>query len=336
MQADALQGASQGATARAGRLRGVALRIGAAALLLFAISWFVDLRRTFDVLFAVSPVVYGACAAILFVQSSIAGLRWHIVAKACDVPLPAGAAVRIFLIGQFFGQFLPSSVGGDAIRILMGRPHARSIASAVSMVVNDRLMALVSAVLLITLVAPLTLATIATDQRLLGIAVGGVLAFYLGLALVLAFGTRVFDYLERFRLVAPVLPLARDFLALCRGRSTPAIVTLSLVVHVLMVAAIGLSVWGVGLQLSFVQLAAIGPWIVVWAMLPISVGNWGVREASMVIGLGLVGVPVEHALAASLTVAAGQIVVALIGMVFWLVAGAPRATNEDDAPAAVR
>lgn len=337
MPADAAKDAPRGAGgARSGHLRAALIRLGAAAVLLAAVSWFVDLRRTFEVLFAVAPATYAVAAAILFAQSALAGLRWHVVARSCGALLPAGAALRIFLIGQFFGQFLPSSVGGDAVRILMGRRHASGMAAAVSMVVNDRLVALVSAVLLITLVAPLTLATVAADRRLLALAVGGVLAFYAGLALALAFGDRVCDWIARFRPLRPVVPVARDFLLLCRGRAAPVIVALSLVVHGLMVAAIGVAAAGAGAPASPVQLVAVGPWIVVCAMLPISVGNWGVREASMVIGLGLVGVPVERALAAALIVAAGQIVVALIGMAFWLVAGAPRTTRPADAPAAGR
>ena len=47
----------------------------------------------------------------------------------------------------------------------------------------------------------------------------------------------------------------------------------------------------------------------------------------MIIGLGLVGVGVEQALAASLTVAAGQVAVALMGMVLWLAMGAPKVST---------
>lgn len=45
----------------------------------------------------------------------------------------------------------------------------------------------------------------------------------------------------------------------------------------------------------------------------------------MIIGLGLVGVGMERARAASLTAAAGQAIAALLGTALWRAMGAPKA-----------
>lgn len=309
-------------------MRGAVLRVAAAVLLLAAVAYFVDLRKTLSLLTTVSPLIYGACALVLLAQNVVAALRWRRVAAACAVPIGIGAALRIFLIGQFFTQFLPSSIGGDAIRVVMVRGHAPSLAAAVSAVLNDRLIALAAAILLITLAVPVTASVVAPDPRWATIATAGLVGFYLAAALALAFGDRILALLGRIPLIAPILGILRDFLALCRGPSAPVVLGFSVVVHGMMVLAIGIAARGQGVSVTAWELAAVGPWIVVCSMLPISFGNWGVREASMVLGLGLVGVGVEHALAVSLTIAAGQLVVAVIGMLLWLAAGAPRAPAE--------
>ncbi len=309
-------------------MREAMLRSAVAVVLLGSILLFVDPRKVVDAVLAISPLACAVCAATLLLQTFVAALRWRYVSVANAAPMPLSATLRIFMIGQFFGQFLPSSIGGDAIRMVLVRRFAASIAGAFGLVVSDRLVALVSAVLLITVVSPLTLSVAVPE----GHWVAGVgvllLLFYAGLGVAVVFGGRALDLLDGWPRLRPVVLVLRDLLALNRHRLAPLIFGLSLVVHALMVAAIGVAAWGLAIPITGLQLAAVGPWIVLCAMLPISFGSWGVREASMIIGLGLVGVGVEQALAASLTVAAGQVAVALIGMVLWLATGEPRAAVE--------
>lgn len=309
-------------------MREAALRCAVAGALLGAILSFVDLGKVVDAVLTISPLVCAACAATLLLQTFVAALRWRYVSVANVAPMPLSASVRIFMIGQFFGQFLPSSVGGDAIRMVLVRRFAASIAGAIGLVVSDRLVALVAAVMLITLVSPLTLSVAVPEGHWVARIGALLLLFYAGLGVAFVFGGRALDLLDGWTRLRPAVAILRDFLALGRHRLAPLIFGLSIVVHALMVGAIGVAAWGLAIPITGLQLAAVGPWIVLCAMLPISFGSWGVREASMIIGLGLVGVGVEQALAASLTVAAGQVAVALIGMVLWLATGAPRAAAE--------
>ncbi|MBL8706358.1 MAG: flippase-like domain-containing protein [Rhodospirillales bacterium] len=307
-------------------MREAVLRFAVAVVLLGAILLFVDLRKVADAVLSISPLACAVCAATLLLQTSVAAVRWRFVSVANRAPMPLSASVRIFMIGQFFGQFLPSSIGGDAIRMVLVRRFAASVAGAIGLVVSDRLVALVTAVLLITFVSPLTLSVAVPDGQWVARIGALLLLFYAGLGVAVAFGGRVLNLLDRWTRLRPVVAILRDLLALGRHRLAPLIFGLSLVVHALMVGAIGVAAWGLAIPITWLQLAAVGPWIVLCAMLPISFGSWGVREASMIIGLGLVGVGVEQALAASLTVAAGQVAVALIGMVLWLAMGAPKAS----------
>lgn len=306
-------------------MRDALLRIVAALALCGAIALFLDFDKAAAALAAIAPSTLAVCAIVLLTQTFVAALRWRYVSIASAAPLPMASSFRIFLIGQFFGQFLPTSVGGDAMRMALVRRFTRSISGAVGLVVSDRLVALVTAVLLITIISPLTV-WIAVPDRTWVVGIGLLLcSFYIALAFALVFGKRILARFDRWSRLRPVVEILRNLLDIGRHPLSPAILGMSLLVHALMVVAIAAAAWGLAIPVTGMQLAAVGPWIVLCAMLPISFGNWGVREASMIIGLGLVGVGVEQALAASLTVAAGQVAVALLGMVLWLAMGAPKA-----------
>src|SRR5215211_3290538 len=63
----------------------------------------------------------------------ISALKWWLLLRASGQPAPYFWAIRIYLIGQFFSNFLPTQIGGDAVRVYyltrrIGRP-AIAIAS---------------------------------------------------------------------------------------------------------------------------------------------------------------------------------------------------------------
>src|SRR6266404_2386085 len=89
--------------------------------------------------------VYWAVAAItiLFGQLLLTGIRWYIVGRLVSVAIGLGQAVRLALVGQFFNQVLPTSVGGDAVRAWLLLREKVPIGRAVISIICDRLAALV-------------------------------------------------------------------------------------------------------------------------------------------------------------------------------------------------
>src|SRR5258708_26192233 len=51
------------------------------------------------------------------VQVFIGALRWREISQLCQPPLTNLQAFRYNMIGTFFNQTLPSSIGGDAVRL---------------------------------------------------------------------------------------------------------------------------------------------------------------------------------------------------------------------------
>src|ERR1700676_4321312 len=59
----------------------------------------------------------GMAIAVTFLQIFVGVLRWREISAECGAPLGTRQAMRFNLIGTFFNQTLPSSIGGDAVRL---------------------------------------------------------------------------------------------------------------------------------------------------------------------------------------------------------------------------
>src|ERR1700748_2261121 len=87
-----------------------------AALLYFALrkADFADLVSRLDLK---SLFWLGLAVAVTFLQVYAGALRWREVSADCGAPISPRQAMHYNMIGTFFNQTLPSSIGGDAMRL---------------------------------------------------------------------------------------------------------------------------------------------------------------------------------------------------------------------------
>src|SRR6266850_2958414 len=114
-----------------------------AALLYFALRKinFYDLASRFDI---ASLGWIGLAITANFLQIFLGALRWRVISADCGAPLATTQAFRFNLIGTFFNQTLPSSIGGDAVRLwLVARGGAGWRAATYSIFV-DRAIGLIA------------------------------------------------------------------------------------------------------------------------------------------------------------------------------------------------
>src|SRR4051794_31591537 len=53
----------------------------------------------------------------IIVQVFLGAMRWQEISVSCEAPLIVRQAFRYNMIGTFFNQTLPSTIGGDAVRL---------------------------------------------------------------------------------------------------------------------------------------------------------------------------------------------------------------------------
>ena len=110
--------------------------------------------RAFDVKGVISHFAKVDAATLLLatvIALSIAllhTLRWLAVIKANGTRLGFKTALQVVLIGHFFNQALPSSVGGDAVRIWCAYRAGLNFSAAANTVIIDRALTLFSLLLL--------------------------------------------------------------------------------------------------------------------------------------------------------------------------------------------
>ena len=86
----------------------------------------------------------GLAIAVTFLQIFLGVLRWREISSECDAPIEVRQGMRFNLIGTFFNQTLPSSIGGDAVRLwLVARGGAGWRAATCSIFV-DRAVGLIA------------------------------------------------------------------------------------------------------------------------------------------------------------------------------------------------
>jgi len=221
------------------------------------------------------------------------------------------------MISLWFNQVLPSSVGGDAVRMWLLRQRGVEWSDAVKGVAADRFTALIGLVVLMVVGLPALVSRVSNQAALLAIG---------GLTLAGVAGTVVLMTLDRLpkRLIA--IPAVAGFVRfgslirflLLRSERRGALFGSALLIHVVTALACYALARGVGAQLSLLDAGILIPPVILLTAVPISISGWGVREGAMVACLGLAGVPSEVALSVSLLLGAISVIIGVVGGVIWL------------------
>lgn len=64
--------------------------------------------------------------------------RWQILARALGDDIPLGFLIKSYMVGTFFNNFLPTSFGGDIVRIWDGSRYSQSLVKSSAIVVVER------------------------------------------------------------------------------------------------------------------------------------------------------------------------------------------------------
>ncbi|GAB1716723.1 MAG: membrane protein [Nitrobacter sp.] len=259
--------------------------------------------------------------AMALLQVLVSALRWREISADCGAPLSVAQVLRYCIIGSFFNQTLPSSIGGDAMRLwLVGRGPAGWRAAAYSIFV-DRAIGL-------TALAVLIVASLPWSYRLIGNPHGRLALLLVDLSALAAAG----GFLLLGRLQWPWLKNIRaaHHLRACSVITNHAIFNrkrgwkmafLSLSIHSLAVVIAWCVARAIAAPVFFTEIFLLIPPVMLITMLPISIAGWGVREASMALTFGYAGLATSEGVNVSLLYGAVLFVVGALGGLVWIFSG---------------
>jgi hypothetical protein len=258
---------------------------------------------------------------------ALSAWRWQRVLWVLDVHSRLSTLFSHYLAGQFVGNFLPSTIGGDVLRVSRLSATAPGAASFAS-VILERLTGWI-------VLPVLTLAGLALHPSLLGLGMASRLA--LGLSL----GT--LTLLAGILIVAGSPRLAGRFaahegrtafigavhLGVQRLQRHPAaaagVLGVATVYQLSTVVAVYLATRALGLHLPLAAVLAFAPVVAIAQVLPVSLNGLGVREGAFVVFLGPLGVSAGQAIAVGLLVYAMTLAVSVLGAPAFAVGGRSRA-----------
>ncbi|MGY3468722.1 uncharacterized membrane protein YbhN (UPF0104 family) [Bradyrhizobium sp. LM6.11] len=98
----------------------------------------------------------------------------------------------------------------------------------------------------------------------------------------------------------------------------PAVVILSLAVHVLAVVVAWCVVQSIAAPVGFSDVFMLVPPVMLITMMPISIAGWGVREATMGLAFGFAGLATNEGVNVSLLFGAVYFIVGAVGGLVWI------------------
>jgi hypothetical protein len=256
--------------------------------------------------------------AMTLLQVLVSALRWREISADCGAPLSVARAARYCMIGSFFNQTLPSSIGGDAMRLwLVGRGPAGWRAAAYSVFVDRAIGLIALAVLIVT--------SLPWSYRLIGDPHGRLALLFVDFSALAAAG----GFLLLGRLHWPWLKNIRALhhLRACSVITNHAILNrkrawkmalLSLSIHLLAIVIAWCVVRAIAAPVFFTEIFLLIPPVMLITMLPISIAGWGVREASMALTFGYAGLATGEGVNVSLLYGAVFFVVGALGGLVWI------------------
>jgi hypothetical protein len=299
------------------RILSLAVKAAISGLLLYFALNLVNIGTVTDRLARTNPGWLALGVALLLAQVFLLALRWGGIVTACGAELPLGRLFRLSMIAIFFNQTLPSSVGGDAMRIWLASKQTNWRIGAYS-VFLDRVVGVVALAAIVVICLPWSLDLVRNPVgrgALLIIGFGSLAAGVIFVAL----AWDKLRILQRWSLTRHLVATAGIALTILRSpRDLISIAVLSALIHLLSASAAWCAAQSVGANLSLANSLFLVLPVILISIVPISIAGWGVREGAMVAAFAYAGLSQSDGLIVSLLFGAGFLVLGLVGGLVWI------------------
>ncbi len=281
------------------------IKLCLSALLIGYLLQRIPLRDILHSLAQVDGLWLGVAVLLAIVGKIISTLRWRYLLAVQEMPVPFGVLFCSLLVGYFFNNFLPSTIGGDAVRAFdVARYSRRNMASVVT-VLTERVMGILALASLALVAALLGFELIRPVGQVWLIVVVFFMVSFGGYFLITrrSLVERGVRLLHRLKWKKPAQKVEEAFRAFSVMRDRRGVLNNVFMISVLLQLNVLLYYYVLSLSLhlgvSIFYFFCMIPVILVTLQLPVSINGIGVREGLYVFFLGLVGVGGEKAIAFS-------------------------------------
>ena len=261
----------------------------------------------------------GLASCTVLLQIVLSAIRWRLISADCGAALATVQAFRFNMIGAFFNQTLPSSIGGDAVRLWLVARGGAGWRAATYSIFLDRAIGLIALAILVVASLPWSYRLIADPHGRNALLLVDLAALAAGAGFLLL-GWLPWPWLKRWWATHHLHACSVIANRLIFSRRHGLILALlSFAIHVLaaMVA------WNVSRAIAapvlFSQVFLLVPPVMLITLLPVSIAGWGLREATMGLAFGYAGLATSEGVNISLLYGAIYFIVGAIGGLVWIV-----------------
>ena len=295
----------------------VGVRLSISLALIAFLIFIVDISSMKQALLSINMSSVFFIVLVCFIQMILAGLRWFLIGRMTGPFLSAAHIFQINFGAMFSNQILPTSIGGDLIRIELSRQRGLSVGRATRTVILDRTTGLASLMLLLLstgfIMRELLPPTwpVATFQLLAAVFVAGsLIIIYYGADIEKRFSRFIrYNWLRQLFVEANLL--GRE------GFITAYAILISLIIHGLGALCLWYLTLAIGVQADYFTMLGILPIISLVQLVPVSIAGWGVREGAVVTLFTILGIEPSLGLLVSLIWGGAIAISALLSGAIW-------------------
>jgi len=275
------------------------VRLAVSAGLIFYLFKRMDLGEVGSHLRGARISFLGLASLMILLMVIANSIRWMVVLKPKGLDLPLPRLFYFYLVGIFFSSFLPTSIGGDFVRIVGIAHQTGRKSDALASVVIERVLGLVALLPIAALSLPFILTEV-REWKVIGISGGGVVLIIAGFVLLLqrpvaskifALFDPLFNHFERIRLRQRLERFYEAVVAYSEHKAEVFTAgLLSLLARFLWVLACMFVAISIDLRVAFAVFLLVVPVVEMVRMIPISLSGIGLREAAFVVLLRQFGV----------------------------------------------
>lgn len=268
------------------------IKFGISLLMMVLVLRYVDFPKLKSVLLGIPLHTVLAVVICYTLGQLISSFKWWLITRAGHIEVSYPNALKAYFIGMFVNCFGLGTIGGDVTRGLLVAPSGTPKSIALASVVADRahglaVLAFIGGISTV-LVGSLTLdSTLVFSLSSLGLAVA--LGWFVGPALVLRIIPSTHRMHGKIKEMLEVFPRT--------PRTLITITVVSALFHLTQISLHKVMGYGLGLDIPWVYLLTIIPFINIIATLPISWNGLGVRENAYVFFLSPIVLSKEQAVA---------------------------------------
>jgi len=254
-------------------------------------------------------------AALLmqFGSTSVSAYRWQLIMHNLNFGQSVSFYWRSYFKASFFNQGLPTSIGGDALKVLDVAGQGFRKRDALYGIMLDRVTGLAALMwlnLAAYLINPNLLPSPIYHLTLL-LVVGSLVGFMIASSL------RHLPWLNAYSRLRIVITLSeRLHQAFLNNRIL--LIGSSLLIPILAMLSIFMTGSALGLRYNLVTYFIIVPPAIFLTIIPVSLAGWGIREGTLVALFSLIGADKATILTMSILYGLMQIIVSLPGFIIYL------------------